>query len=75
VLNDNADVTGMARLRNETEKLPLLPSDFARLIDVVSGATSATDQQITDADESLWARMRCLCRERDLVWEEDELHA
>jgi kanamycin nucleotidyltransferase len=47
-------VTGRARLREETKRLSVVPGSFAALIDAVSGARPATDQEAYDAAEALW---------------------
>ena len=73
MLNDKTYVTGSASLFRETRKLKLLPASFVQLIDVVSGAAPASDQEIYDAAESLWAGMRRLAEQQGLQWLSTEL--
>jgi hypothetical protein len=46
-------VSGRARLREMTKQMPVLPNGFATLIDAVSGAALAPDQEAYDAAEAL----------------------
>ncbi len=73
MLNDKTYVTGSARLFGETMKLKILPANFTQLIDIVSGARPASDQEIYDAAENLWAGMRRLAEEQGLQWVSREL--
>ncbi len=59
-LRNRRYVTGLARLREATKRLPVVPGGFAALIDAVSGARPATDQETYDAAEALWASIHDL---------------
>ncbi len=72
MLNDKTYVTGSARLFRETMKLKILPPNFIPLIEIVSGARPASDQEIYDAAEDLWAGMR-LADQQGLQWVSSEL--
>ncbi len=56
-LRNRQYVTGHALLRERTKQLPVVPDGFATLIDTVSGANVATDQDAYDAAEALWAQI------------------
>ena len=53
-LRNRRYVTGRSRLREMTKRMPVVPPDYASLIDTVSGDSAATDQEIYDAAEALW---------------------
>ena len=61
-LRNRRYITGRARLREMDKQLPLVPDGFGRLIDTISGAYPASDQDVYDADETLWARIRAVPR-------------
>ena len=75
IINGNHDVTGTARLRDETKTLSLLPPKFAEEIDRATGATPATEQEMYGAAEDLWAGMVQIAREEGLEWEFQHLLA
>ncbi len=57
-LRNRRYVTGHARLRETTKQLPVVPDGFVTLIDTISGASAATDQDAYDAAEALWAQIQ-----------------
>jgi kanamycin nucleotidyltransferase len=59
-LRNRQYVTGLARLREMAKRMPVVPDGFATLIDTVSGAHAATDQEAYDAAEVLWTRIQDL---------------
>jgi kanamycin nucleotidyltransferase len=74
MLNDKTYVTGSgARLFRETMKLKILPENFIQLIEIVSGAWPASDQEIYDAAEDLWAGMQRLAEQQGLQWMSTDL--
>ncbi len=61
-LRNRRYITGQARLREMAKQLPLVPDGFGTLIDTISGAQPATDQDVYDAAETLWIRIRAFPR-------------
>jgi kanamycin nucleotidyltransferase len=53
-LRNRRYVTGRARLREMTKRFPVVPTHYSSLIDTISGAHPATDQEVYDATEALW---------------------
>ncbi len=72
-LNNNQSVTGSIRILNATKELPLLPEKFSELIDVVRSAKPASEQELYDAIEELWAGLRKLADHLSIKWETREL--
>jgi kanamycin nucleotidyltransferase len=64
-LRNRRYVTGRARLREMTKQMPIVPDGFDTLIDAVSGAQPATDQEVYDAAEVLWAGIGSIPRSRN----------
>jgi hypothetical protein len=62
-LRNRRYVTGRARLREMTKRMPVVPPDYSSLIDTVSGVRPATDQEVYDATEALWSGIGDLPRE------------
>jgi kanamycin nucleotidyltransferase len=75
IINGNQDVTGTARLRDETKALGLLPPGFPDQIDKVTGANPVTEQEMYEAAEDIWAGIIQIARREGLEWEARHLRA
>lgn len=59
-LRNRRYVTGRAQLRALSKQMSIVPGSFPTLIDTVSGAHPATDQEVYEAAEVLWERVQDL---------------
>ena len=65
--------TGEATLRNDTKHLSDLPNGFADRIDVAMGAKPASDQDVYDSVEALWADMKAVAEKHSVRWLSDDI--